>query len=94
MAKSKQPSADSDLLCAIRELCNQVRLLSTVMDDLVTEVQWLNRNRRSDDRAPFMLTSLPADPTTTDWQVNKVSATDLPAKPITPKSKRPESLFE
>jgi hypothetical protein len=94
MARSKRSYDDSELLGAIRELCEQVRLLSTVMDDLVTEVQWLNRNRTSNDQAPFMLTSLPADPTSTEWQVNKVSATDLPEKSTTSKTKRVESLFD
>jgi len=84
-----------DLAVAIKQLADQVRLLTRVVDELLTEVQWQNNQRcRSMPVAPFALNSLPADPAANDWQINRVEAAD--ASPLSPGPRRsqPQTLFD
>ena len=53
-----------ELILAIDQLTEQVRLLGNIIDDLTSELQWQSLNGHAAQPPPFVLTSLPADPTT------------------------------
>lgn len=93
MAKTGSATRE-ELIFAIEQLTEQVRLLGNIIDDLTTELQWQNRNATVEHRPPFVLTSLPADPTTGDWRVNAASAEPVPEAPVPPAGSRRQTLFE
>ena len=83
-----------ELILAIEHLTEQVRLLGNIIDDLTSELQWHNRNPTTEHPPPFVLTSLPADPTTRDWRVNAVGAEPVSEGPAPTAASRRETLFE
>jgi hypothetical protein len=93
MAKTDSATRE-ELIFAIEQLTEQVRLLGNIIDDLTTELQWQNRNPPNGTSLPFMLTSLSADPTTRDWRVNQpwVEAPANAASP--PIHSRTQTLFD
>lgn len=80
MAKSRTDPATDDrrlveLSSAIEQLGQRIEVLTSVVDRLHDELQWQN-NQRWGDRGccpPPPLRSMPADPATDDWQLNRVS---------------------
>ena len=86
MAKPKEAgtiSADhvADLIEAVGDLKNEVRVLREAIDDLRMELEWGMRNRQPPPAAR-QITSLPLDPAqpAREWadQVNRFTAADLP----------------
>jgi hypothetical protein len=72
---------EEDWLDALRELRDEIHVLRIALDELREEVQWANRNGdRSGQRLPrpFVLTSMPLDPTAENWEINRVKPGDLP----------------
>ena len=84
MAKSRSPRADTrselaELRAAVEQLSQHVHVLRLAIDELTEEVQWRNNQLRDSERSPpppFVLHSMPRDPTTPDWKINQV----LPAR--------------
>ena len=93
MARTSSATRD-ELIYAIEQLTEQVRLLGNIIDDLTSELQWQNRNVPAAHTPPFVLTSLPADPTTRDWTVNAPPAAAVPTAPQSPVRNRPQTLFD
>ncbi|MEX2140585.1 MAG: hypothetical protein WD894_15085 [Pirellulales bacterium] len=93
MARSGSATRE-ELIFAIEQLTEQVRLLGNIIDDLTSELQWQNRNATAPIPPPFMLTSLPADPTARDWRVNASSPQTVPQAEEPPVRNRPQSLFD
>lgn len=63
------------LLEAVNQLADEVRVLVTALDEIREELQWANRNVGDPplSKGPrFRLTSMPLDPGTLDWQLNRV----------------------
>jgi signal transduction histidine kinase len=62
------------------ENTEEVGVLRDAIDELRELYQWALNNGRQDVSHPFRLTSMPVDPTASDWaeRVNKVTAADLP----------------
>jgi hypothetical protein len=62
------PDDQAALATAVCRLADLIEILTTSLDNLVTEIQWLNNERSQDYRDQHLpLTSLPRDPTTRDW---------------------------
>ena len=80
MAKSRSLRADTrnelaELRAAVEQLSQQVHVLTIAIDELTEEVQWRNNQLRDAERSPsppFVLHSMPLDPTTPDWKINQV----------------------
>lgn len=75
----------ADLECVIQELSNRLSALTDAVDALFDEVQWRNNNTADSENPPYrlVLTSLPIDPCSDDWQVNR---TDRSGEPVASKS--------
>jgi hypothetical protein len=84
----------AELILAVEQLTEQVRLLGNIIDDLTTELQWHNRNPTTEHPPPFVLTSMPADPTARDWRVNAASADPVSEAPASTAASRRATLFE
>ena len=81
---------------SVERLGQIVQVLTQAVDGLTDELQWRNnelREQRSSAPPPFVLHSLPRDPCTDDWKVNRVRPQTLP--PEQPTVTRPrETLFD
>jgi hypothetical protein len=65
----------SQLSDAVDRLQQQVAVLTQAVDELVVELQWRNNEMRDSTFSPpphTVIHSLPRDPCTDDWQVNRV----------------------
>lgn len=72
---------EEDWLDALRELRDEIHVLRIALDELREEVQWANRNGHGGGQGlpkPFVLTSMPLDPTAENWEINRVKPSDLP----------------
>jgi hypothetical protein len=88
MARSRPSKADrdptdlSELHAAVDRLTQYVQVLTNSVDELTREIQW--HNRQFDESLPsphrVVLTSMPLDPTAHDWELNRVTADDLPVE--------------
>ncbi len=86
-----------ELRAAIDHLSDRIHVLTQAVDVLSDEVGWRNNQLRDDFApAPVMpLTSMPADPLSEDWELNRVRAEDLPAELQVPgKNVQREGLFD
>jgi len=83
------------LLEATAKLTDRVERLSIAVEELTIELEWRNNNSAAADQSPtrFVLTSMPLDPATTDWQINRVQASDLHALSSS-KTASQQSLFD
>ena len=70
----------SDLTHVVQELSGRVAVLTDAVDALTDEIQWRNNHARDtgDTVLPFVLTSMPLDPCTDDWQLIRVGRDGLP----------------
>jgi hypothetical protein len=93
MARTGSASRE-DLIFAVEQLTEQMRLLGNVIDDLTNELQWQFRNRGDSTSPPFMLTSLPADPTAQDWRINASGPAIVPQAGEPAVRTRPQTLFD
>ncbi len=90
MAKSRTSRAAAgelaELHAAVERLSDTVQVLIEAVDQLTEEVQWRNNQLR--DRCPrlppVVVSSLPLDPTTKDWQINPTKPEDLPDETPSP----------
>ncbi len=75
----------AELRDAVELLQQQVSVLTQVLDKLVDELQWRNnelRERKPPAPPPTVIHSLPLDPCTDDWQINRVRPeTEQPPQP-------------
>ena len=86
----------ADLRGTVEELRDQMRVLTTAIDDLTLELQWRNRQSQDDrysSRNP-VITSMPLDPSADDWEINRLSPADLPQEAVPATSPRRHSLFD
>jgi len=69
----------------VREAVEQLGVLSDIEDEKREEFQWAARNYRL-----FQITSMPADPASSDWaqQINKFTSADVPPEPDRPSATR------
>lgn len=75
----------ADLECVVQELSDRVSALTEAIDALTDEVQWRNNHARESGAPirPFVLTSMPLDPCTDDWQINRVERDGRRKQPAT-----------
>lgn len=69
-----------DLSASIEQLTRQINVLTGAVDELCDEVQWLSREwRKGREPTPLppVLRSLPADPRSDDWQINRVPPEEM-----------------
>jgi hypothetical protein len=76
-------SNDNDALAsAIDRLREELAITRQVLDEILNELQWANRNRGDENGlAPYRrITSMPLDPTAPDWaeRLNRFTPADLP----------------
>lgn len=74
MSQSKDDRIEQ-LSEVVSQLAGELQILVNALDELREEVQWANRNSADPvlSQGPrFRLTSLPLDPGTKDWQLNRV----------------------
>lgn len=96
---SSNASPDGSIAEAIQRMGEELRVVRQVLDEILDELQWANRNDRDHDRpvAPLRrITSMPLDPAATDWaeRLNRFSAADLPAaEESKPAPRQPGRLF-
>lgn len=94
--RSKRHDSVEELGDAVERLQQQVSVLTQVLDQLVDELQWRNnelRDRTPSPPPPMVIHSLPLDPCTDDWQVNRVRPET--AQPPQQEDKPPRStLFD
>jgi hypothetical protein len=83
----------ADLECVLQELSDRIAALTQAVDALMDEMQWRNNNVRDSGETPepFVLKSMPLDPGSDDWQINRVERDGRPAKR---RSAGPGTLFE
>lgn len=91
MARTSTATRD-ELIFAIEQLTEQVRLLGNIVDDLTTELQWQNRNAPTSTPPPFVLTSVSSDPAARAWRVNESTPYTVCESPMV--ANRPKSLFD
>lgn len=92
--KSGPASFTDELAEVTRELRDQVRLLRQAVDELREECQWANRNSEPLMLPqPFRLTSMPLDPTSDDWEINRLQPEDLPENKCSPQARHQSRLF-
>lgn len=76
------PEQVDDLIEAVGELKDELRVLRESIDELRTELEWAMRNGWSPSSVWRHITSFPADPALSDreWadQVNRLTPEDLP----------------
>jgi hypothetical protein len=74
----------------VRENTEEVGVLRDAIDELRGLYQWALNNRRQDVPHPFQLSSMPADPTASDWaeRINKLTPGDLPDEQERPTAAR------
>lgn len=87
----------ADLESVIQELADRVQALTAAVDELSDEIQWRNNQTRdhAGAPAPFALTSLPVDPCTDDWAINRVGRDGQPAPPrATNPTRNKQTLFD
>lgn len=84
----------AELRSAIEQLSMEIQVLRQVLDELRDDYGWALQNSKIRSLPPpFVLTSMPADPLSRDWQLNRLSAADLPPEPPTSPPSR-TSLFD
>ena len=87
----------ADLECVVQELSDRVTALTDAVDALMDELQWRNNHTRdnSPPPQPFVLTSMPIDPCTDDWEFNRVNRDGRTREP-SKKRRSPgtETLFD
>ena len=68
-----------DVVDAVHRLTEWVEQLAHAVEDLMVELEWRNNNASEVDRSPtrFVLTSMPVDPATQNWEINRVQASDV-----------------
>ncbi len=82
----------AELRQAVERLADEVRVLRDVLDEARDEFTWAARNDKLGGALPpTVLTSMPLDPLSKDWELNRMSAADLP--PDSPSVRR-TSLFD
>lgn len=97
MPKGKPPTPSvaseiAELRRAIERLADEVRVLRDAVDEARDEFTWAARNDKLRCPLPLtVLTSMPLDPLAKDWELNRLSAADLP--PESPPIRR-TSLFD
>lgn len=75
----------AELRQTVQRLLDHVALLTMAVDELTAQVQRDKREVRNEQPAALpKLTSMPLDPATKDWQINRACAVDLPAHLQTP----------
>jgi hypothetical protein len=86
----------SELRISIDELRDYIQILTRAIDDLTIELQWRNRQGNDGQFSPTtpVLTSMPIDPTTQNWQINRHTPADLPPEPPTVPQPRRHMLFD
>jgi hypothetical protein len=87
----------ADLECVVQELSDRVTALTDVVDALTDEMQWRNNHARDGHERPppFMLKSMPLDPCSDDWRINRVERDGLPEEaPSKHRSAGKGTLFE
>jgi hypothetical protein len=96
MPRHAREAVDEDqLLATIRELSQEVRVLREAVDELREELQWSNRNPlpHNPPSSRFVLTSMPLDPAAEDWEINRLTANDLPEEHSQNAPRSQTSLF-
>lgn len=101
MARAKTPSTADELAALRQSIDNLAGLLQTLVhavDELTVELQWRNndlRGSRGNSPPPHVvLHSMPLDPCSKDWQINRVQP-EPPAGPQpAPAKQRPQTLFD
>lgn len=86
MSKPRTEASDPDLYESIQRFGQQIAVLTDAVERLCDELQWRNNERCKDGERsppPFVLHSMPVDPTTDDWQLNRVRP-DVSAKQAAP----------
>ena len=70
----------ADLECVVQELSDRISALTDAVDALTDEVQWRNNQARDGNSRPqpFVLKSMPVDPCTDDWEINRVNRDGRP----------------
>lgn len=74
MPKPRTEASDPDLYESIQQFGQQIAALTDAVERLCDELQWRNNERRKDGERsppPFVLHSMPVDPTTDGWQLNR-----------------------
>jgi len=86
----------AELCTSIVELRDYVQILTRAIDDLTIELQWRNRQSNDGHFSPTtpVLTSMPIDPTTRDWQINRHTPADLPPETPPVRQSRRQTLFD
>jgi hypothetical protein len=87
----------ADLECVIQELSDRVAVLTEAVDALTDEIQWRNNHARDSGKLPqpFVLKSMPLDPCTDDWQINRVEHDERrPEQPVERHPAGKGTLFE
>ncbi len=86
MAKKTPRRSTGDRLQSLHDsverLIDHVACLTAAVDELAEHVQWRNHNVTQADnsyRPTLRVSSMPVDPATDDWQINRISRHDLPA---------------
>jgi hypothetical protein len=75
----------------VERLADEVRVLCDALDEASDHFTWAAQNDKLGCRAPLtVLTSMPLDPLSKDWELNRLSAADLPSSPTV----RRTSLFD
>ncbi len=97
MAK-KTPSMSEQLQslhASMERLIDHVACLTAAVDELAEHVQWRNQNvQTANSYQPTMrITSMPADPATDDWQINRISRHDLPSESNATEPRSQQPLF-
>jgi hypothetical protein len=96
-SRANQPTELSELQSAVDRLTEYVHVLTIAVDELTREIQW--RNRQVDDfdqpdpPRRVVLTSMPIDPAAEDWELNRVTADDLPLDEANIPARAQQSLF-
>lgn len=75
------------LATQVEALASQVEVLRQVLDEIRDDFQWALQNDKlrsshGHHGSPVVhITSLPKDPCTEDWEINRVKPEDLPSEP-------------
>ncbi len=96
MNKPSTQGADlAAALDAIAKLTDRVDRLSIGVEELTVELEWRNNNSTEAQHSPtrFVLTSMPLDPATTDWEINRIRPTDIEGSPV-PTRNSQQALFD
>ena len=78
-----------DLQSTVRRLNQQMQVLVQAIDELTDEVQWRNNNEREASAPPLAVHSLPRDPCTDDWRINRVRPVESPSEAEPPLEAEP-----